>query len=159
MWCHGYVRIQIDTPELSLQSSYINGNLCKYLRTINTFWHSGSIWWHTSGSTLAQAMICYLTVFCGFRLRIIAKELLKNLIRNMCSGITPLNYYHISQWIISKWKVILHQLHTCSSEIRFGIMNISIWLYIELCHALVHFGSQLCFTDVILTLFWSISNV
>ena len=39
--------------------------------------------------------------FLGFRLREIAQKVLINLIRNMCAGIKLLNYYHISQWMIS----------------------------------------------------------
>ena len=29
-------------------------------KTINSLWHNDSIWWHTSGSTLPQVMVCCL---------------------------------------------------------------------------------------------------
>ena len=72
----------------------------------NPLWPSDAIWRHRSGSSLAQVMACSLAttshylnqrwlitkVFCGFYPRAISQKMLMNLIRNMCSEITLLNF-------------------------------------------------------------------
>ena len=51
---------------------------------VNSWWPTDIIWWHRSGSTLAQVMACFLTApshyqnFCSTHLKLISQEVLNS---------------------------------------------------------------------------------
>ena len=50
----------IDKMLKEIWMIYLRNITLIYLRNINSLWPSDAIWWHRSGSTLAQVMACYL---------------------------------------------------------------------------------------------------
>ena len=99
----GTVKRQRKYPRYqSLKSdrNFKTNTTCPKGQWVNSLWPCDTIWWHRSGSTLAQVMTCYLMALSHYlnqcwliilwqTLTPISQEVIMNLIHNMCSKITP----------------------------------------------------------------------
>ena len=85
---------------------------CKGIE-LNSLWSSDTIWWHRSGSSLAQVMVCCLRapshclnqgclIIYGIQLRAISKAVLMNLTLIMCLLFMFFELPHLQgQWVDS----------------------------------------------------------
>ena len=64
--------------------------------TINSFWPSDTIWWHRSGSTLAQVMTCCLTAPSHYLNQ--CCQIISEVLRHSPDGYFTANTQHIYLW-------------------------------------------------------------